>query len=278
MGQWFIANEAQLRLFSFLFVFAVLAGWEFLFPRRPRLLSRLWRWSNNLALVAINTIFLRLFFPFLAIEAAIYASERGQGILAMVSWPWWIRLIFAIVVLDLVIYLQHVVFHHIPLLWRFHRMHHIDLDLDVTSGTRFHPIEMGLSMIVKLTTIWWLGPDPEAVILFELILNAMAMFNHGNIRLPLILDRWLRWLVVTPDMHRVHHSQLADETNSNYGFNLSIWDRLFGTYRAQPRAGHQDMVIGLQYFRERKYSNLYYLLLVPFLSPSEKSADEKGLR
>jgi len=187
--------------------------------------------------------------------------------------PGWLSVFIAIVLLDGIIYLQHVMFHALPILWRLHRMHHADLDLDVTSGPRFHPLEMILSLLIKLAAIMVVGPPVVAVLLFEVILNVMAMFNHSNIALPGIIDRGLRWLIVTPDMHRVHHSTVNRETNSNFGFNLSIWDRLFGTYLAQPALGHQAMQIGLNQFREPKYLTLHWLLVLPFLSRQKTDSD-----
>jgi len=259
------AHEAVIRLGFFLGIFAVVALWEVLAPRRALTVSRALRWGNNIGLVALNTVLLRLLFPAAAVGMAAFAAEQGWGLLNYYQLPFWLAVPLAVIVLDFVIWLQHVMVHAIPALWRLHRVHHADLDYDLTTGARFHPLEIILSMLIKFATIMVLGPPVVAVILFEVILNGMAMFNHGNVRLPARLDRVLRWLVVTPDMHRVHHSWEDDETNSNFGFNLSWWDRLFGTYRDQPRAGHEGMTIGIRGYRDtRQVSWLPGLLSLPF--------------
>lgn len=242
-------NEAAIRLGFFFAAFGVVALWEVLAPRRRRALSRLLRWSNNLGLVALNTLVLRLLFPAAAVGMAALARQQGWGIFNIFEMPPLWAVALSIVALDFVIWLQHVMVHAVPALWRLHRVHHADLDYDLTTGARFHPLEIVLSMLIKFAAIMVIGPPVIAVIAFEVILNAMAMFNHGNIRLPAGLDRVLRWVLVTPDMHRVHHSIEDDETNSNFGFNLSWWDRLLGTYRDQPRAGHEGMTIGIRGYR-----------------------------
>lgn len=258
-------HEAVIRLGFFVGIFLVMAAWEVLAPRRTRSLSRLVRWSNNLGLVALNTVVVRLIFPAAAVGMAAYASAQDWGLLNHYDVPYWLAVVVAVVVLDFVIWLQHVMVHAIPVLWRIHRVHHADLDYDLTTGTRFHPVEIILSMLIKFATIMVLGPPIVAVIVFEVILSGMAMFNHANVRLPAAVDRVLRWLVVTPDMHRVHHSIEDDETNSNFGFNLSWWDRLFGTYRDQPRGGHEGMTIGIRAFRTPgAVSWLPGLLALPF--------------
>jgi sterol desaturase/sphingolipid hydroxylase (fatty acid hydroxylase superfamily) len=265
LESYVIANEPLIRLGFFIGIFGVMALWEFLAPRRALTVSRALRWSNNLGLVALNTLLLRLVFPAAAVGTAALAAAQGWGLLNRVELPGWLAVLLAVLALDFVIWLQHVMVHAIPLLWRLHRVHHADLDYDLTTGARFHPIEILLSMGVKSAAIVLLGPPVVAVVVFEVLLNGMAMFNHANVRLPLRLDRWLRWLVVTPDMHRVHHSIEDDETNSNFGFNLSVWDRLFGTYRDQPRLGHEGMVIGIRGYRElREATWLTGLLLLPF--------------
>jgi len=259
------AHEATIRLGFFLGIFAVMAVWEVRSPRRPLSVSKAVRWGNNLALVALNTILLRLLFPAAAVGMAVFAAQQGWGVLNHVQVSFWLAVPLAVIAMDFAIWLQHVMVHAIPALWRLHRVHHADLDYDLTTGARFHPIEIILSMLIKFATIMVLGPPVVAVILFEVILNGMAMFNHGNVRLPRALDRSLRWLVVTPDMHRVHHSVEDDETNSNFGFNLSCWDRLFGTYRDQPRGGHEGMTIGIRGYREPKEASwLPGLLTLPF--------------
>jgi len=242
-----------------------MAVWEFRRPARALRLSRSLRWMNNLGLVALNTLILRLLFPAAAVGMAAFAAERGWGLLNYTALPHWLAIFVSIVALDFVVWLQHVMVHAIPVLWRLHRVHHADPDYDLTTGARFHPLEILLSMLIKFAAIVVLGPPVVAVILFEVLLNATAMFNHGNVRLPSMADRILRWLVVTPDMHRVHHSVEDDETNSNFGFNLPWWDRLFGTYRDQPRSGHVGMTIGIHGYNERRdVTWLPGLLALPF--------------
>ncbi len=264
--QWIMVNEPTIRLSFFLGVFALIAIWEAKAPRRERLLTRRVRWSNNLGLVALNTVVLRLLFPLAAVGVAAAAAEEGWGVLNRCDEVSAMgKVVIAVVAMDFVIWVQHVMVHAIPLLWRLHRVHHADLDYDVTTGARFHPIEIILSMLIKFATIVLLGPPLVAVVIFEVILNAMAMFNHGNIHLPEGGDRVLRWLVVTPDMHRVHHSIEEDEANSNFGFNLSLWDRLFGTYIDQPRGGHEGMTLGIDHYREPSEVNqLPGMLWLPF--------------
>lgn len=255
--------EPYIRLGAFLGVFALMALWEFLAPRRARAVSRWVRWPNNLGIVALNTTLVRVIFPTAAVGLALLGEQRGWGLLNALAIPDWLKIAAAVVALDLVIYLQHVMFHAVPALWRLHRMHHADLDFDVTTGARFHPVEIVLSMAIKLATVAALGAPALAVLAFEVLLNATAMFNHSNVRMPAALDRVLRWAVVTPDMHRVHHSILPYETNSNFGFNAPWWDRLFGTYRAQPEAGHETMTIGLSQFRDPREAWLDRLLTQP---------------
>ena len=259
------AHESMIRFGLFIGIFAAMALWEVLAPRRALTVSKLVRWANNLGLVALNTLLLRVLFPAAAVGMAALAAERDWGLLNHFDVPFWLALPVALITMDLVIWLQHVMVHAVPALWRLHRVHHADLDYDLTTGARFHPIEIILSMLIKFAAIMVLGPPVVAVILFEVILNGMAMFNHGNVRLPLALDQGLRWLVVTPDMHRVHHSVEDDEANSNFGFNLSCWDRLFGTYRDQPRHGQEGMIIGIRGYRQpREVSWLPGLLALPF--------------
>ncbi len=263
---WIINNEIAFRLTFFFGVFALVAIWEVRSPRRSLSVSKTIRWINNLGLVALNSLFLRLLFPAAAVGVALAADENNWGLLNVYELPFALSVLLTIVAMDCVIYLQHVMVHAIPLLWRLHRVHHADLDYDVTTGSRFHPIEIILSMLIKFVTIVLLGAPAVAVILFEIILNATAMFNHGNLKLPEKIDSMLRLLLVTPDMHRVHHSVEDDETNSNFGFSLSWWDRLFGTYRDQPRAGHEAMVIGIHKFRDAKQvTQLPGMLTLPFV-------------
>ncbi|MBI3993728.1 MAG: sterol desaturase family protein [Candidatus Lambdaproteobacteria bacterium] len=283
MTEFVMTYEAAIRLGCFLGVLSLMALWELLAPRRALSVSRALRWTNNLGIVVLNSLLLRLAFPLAAVGMAALAAERGWGLLHAMEVPFALAVVVAVAALDLAIYLQHVLFHAVPALWRLHRMHHADLDFDVTTGARFHPLEILLSMGIKLAVVAVLGPPVVAVVVFEVLLNATAMFNHSNVRLPLGLDHVLRWLVVTPDMHRVHHSVLSREANSNFGFNLPWWDRLLGTYRAQPEAGHEGMTIGIAQFREPKYLRLDWLLIQPFLGdarvyPIQARHEEQGRR
>jgi sterol desaturase/sphingolipid hydroxylase (fatty acid hydroxylase superfamily) len=257
-------HEAAIRLASFIGVLALISFAEFLWPRRGRPIRRLIRWPNNLAVVFIDTFLARIVLPAGATGIAFLAEHRGWGLFNAISAPAWISVPVTVLLLDLLIYFQHWAFHRVPLLWRLHRMHHADLDVDATTGARFHPIEILLSLGIKSALIIPLGAPAVGVLVFEVLLNATAMFNHGNLRLPPGVDRWLRLLVVTPDMHRVHHSILIRETNSNFGFNVSWWDRLFRTYRAQPEAGHDGMTLGLEQFRNPKELRIDRMLLQPF--------------
>lgn len=260
-----MGHELAIRLGFFLGVLLLIALWELLAPRRVLTISKALRWVNNLGLVLLNTLLVRLLFPAAAVGMAAFAAANGWGIFNHIQLPVAAAVTGSIVAMDLVIYLQHVMFHAVPALWRVHRVHHADLDYDVTTGVRFHPIEIILSMLLKFATVIVLGAPLLAVVIFEVVLNAMSMFSHGNVRLPQALDRIMRHFVITPDMHRVHHSVEDDETNSNFGFNLSLWDRLFGTYREQPRAGHTAMIIGIHKFRIRKeVSSLSGMLSLPF--------------
>ena len=267
MNDFLINNEAIIRLGFFFGTFACIAVWEIIAPRRALTVSKGIRWANNLALVFFNSFLLRLLLPTITIGTTVLAAQHGWGLFNFVEVNFYLAVFISVVVLDMIIYFQHVMFHAVPLFWRLHRVHHTDLDYDVTTGLRFHPIEIFLSIFIKLMIIVLLGPPVVAVIIFEVVLNASAMFNHGNIRLPSGVDRVLRRIIVTPDMHRVHHSIEEDETNSNFGFNLSLWDRLFGTYRAQPRAGHDNMTIGISTFRDVKVCSwLPRMLAIPFMS------------
>lgn len=258
------AAEPVIRLGCFLGVAVVMALWEALAPRRPQPIGRLLRWPNNLGLVVLDTLVVRLLFPLAGVGMAFLAETKGWGLLNAIPLPAWLAIPAAVVLLDLTIYGQHVAFHAVPVLWRLHRMHHADLEFDVTTGLRFHPGEILLSMEIKLAAVAALGAPPIAVLVFEVMLNATSMFNHGNVRLPPGLDRLLRLIVVTPDMHRVHHSIERRETDSNFGFNLPCWDRVFGTYRAQPAAGHDAMTIGIAQFRDPRELWLDRMLVQPF--------------
>jgi sterol desaturase/sphingolipid hydroxylase (fatty acid hydroxylase superfamily) len=258
------AYEPYIRLAAFGGVFVVMAVWEWIGPRRKQAIGRGRRWPNNLGVVAVDTLLVRVLLPTTAVGLALLVEARGFGLLNVLAPPTWIGVIASVVVLDLAVYLQHILFHAVPALWRLHRMHHADLEFDVTTGLRFHPIEILLSMVIKFAVVVALGAPPVAVLLFEVLLNATSMFNHSNVLIPPGLDRILRWLVVTPDMHRVHHSIVAHETNSNFGFNLPWWDRLVGTYRAQPAAGHEAMTIGIEQFRDTRELGLDRMMLQPF--------------
>lgn len=264
MTEFVSSNEAAIRIAFFLGIFSAVAIAEMIVPRRRLTTSKHRRWFANIGIIAVNTVFIRLFFSAGAVGIAIFVSDRNWGILNNISAPYWLAVILSVLFLDFVIYLQHVMFHAVPTLWRLHMMHHADMDIDVTTGTRFHPVEMFLSMLIKAAAIIVSGAPPLAVVIFEVLLNGTAMFNHGNVKLPLGLDAILRLFVVTPDMHRVHHSVLPSETNSNYGFNLPWWDRLMGTYRSQPMNGHTDMTIGLKQFRNPDKLGLMDILLMPF--------------
>jgi sterol desaturase/sphingolipid hydroxylase (fatty acid hydroxylase superfamily) len=264
LAEILLAYGPVIRLSAFAAIFTAMALWEVLAPRRPQAIGRLRRWPGNLGIVVLNTLLIRLAFPTAAVGVALLAESRGWGLFPALTAPPWLAVVAAVILLDLAIYLQHVLFHAVPVLWRLHRMHHADLEFDVTTGARFHPIEILLSMAIKLGVVAALGAPAAAVLIFEVLLNATSMFNHGNVRIPEGLDRVLRWIVVTPEMHRVHHSVVSRETNSNFGFNLPWWDRLFGTYRAQPAAGHQGMAIGIEQFRDPRELRLDRMLLQPF--------------
>lgn len=265
MTELLLANEPLVRTAFFFTILVAMAIWEVAAPRRRREIPRLLRWTNNLCVVALDTVFVRLTFPLVAVGLALLAEEREWGLFNVFEMPVWLAFMVSLLALDLAIYLQHVLFHAVPALWRLHRMHHTDLEFDVTTGLRFHPIEILLSMAIKLAVVAALGPPGVAVLVFEVLLNATAMFNHSNVRIPLGSDRVLRWIVVTPDMHRVHHSIHPNETNSNFGFNLPWWDRMFGTYLAQPRDGHEGMTIGIEQFRKPRDLWLDRMLIQPWL-------------
>lgn len=266
MEDFILANEKYVRMGFFFGMLITIGLWEVLAPRRALTVSKTVRWVNNLGLVFFNSFIARLVLPMAAVGVASFAQQQGWGLFNYIEVPFWLAVAGSIIIMDFVIYIQHVMVHAIPVLWRLHRVHHADLDYDVTTGARFHTIEIILSMLIKFATILLLGPPVVAVIVFEIILNATAMFNHGNIGLPKSLDRIVRWFLVTPDMHRVHHSVEDDEANSNFGFSLPWWDRLFGTYRDQPRGGHEGMTIGINKFREPKQvSWLPGMLALPFI-------------
>jgi len=259
-----LENEAAIRLGFFLCTLTVLALLERMAPRRVLSTPKPARWFANLGIVTVDTLIVRFLFPLLPAGFALLCRQEGWGLLNFFQVPYGAAVVIAVVLFDFFIYIQHVLFHHVPTLWRLHMIHHADLDFDLTTGIRFHPLEIILSMGIKLGLVYLFGPPAVAVILFEIILNSTAMFSHSNLRLPLRLDGVLRLLIVTPDMHRVHHSVIIRERNSNFGFNLSLWDRLLGTYRAQPEKGHDGMTIGLANFRDPSRLNLLHILALPF--------------
>ncbi len=272
-----MSHEGTVRIAFFFGILIIMAVWEVLLPRRALTVSKILRWVSNIGIVVLYTVALRIVFPILAIDLAIIAAQRGWGLLNNISMPGWMSVVAGVFTLDLVIYLQHIMFHTLPVLWRLHMMHHADLDIDATTGLRFHPIEIFISMGIKLAAIAAFGPPVLAVLIFEIILNATAMFNHSNVYLPLKFDAFLRLLVVTPDMHRVHHSVTIRETNSNFGFNFPWWDRLFGTYRPQPAAGHTGMTIGLAQLRDAQWQNLFRMLILPFVGdPGQYAINNRG--
>lgn len=268
MTDLLLTNEATIRLAIFIGILVAMAIWEVAAPRRRIEIPRVIRWTNNLGVVVVDTILVRLTYPIVAVGLAFTAQENGWGLFNIFEVPTWVAVLASIIILDLAIYLQHVMFHAVPALWRLHRMHHADQAIDVTTGLRFHPIEILMSMGVKLAVVLALGPPAVAVLVFEVILNATAMFNHSNVRIPLNIDRVLRLFVVTPDMHRVHHSIDRAETDSNYGFSLPWWDRLLGTYTAQPRKGHDNMTIGIEQFRTVRDQWLDKMLIQPVHGPA----------
>ena len=258
-------DEGLARISIFFSLLLAIGIWEAAAPRRERTQSLVSRWVNNFAVVVLNTAILRAVFPTALVGFAVYFESIGWGLLNVLSLPLWLEILLVIVVLDLTIYWQHVVFHQVPFLWRVHRMHHTDVDFDVSTGVRFHPIEILLSMIIKIAVVAPLGPAPVAVMLFEIILNGSSLFSHGNIRIPIKADSLIRFFIVTPDMHRVHHSVEKMETDSNFGFCLSCWDRIFATYREQPKQTHMAMTLGLEDYRSKRWQNLWNLLRLPFV-------------
>jgi sterol desaturase/sphingolipid hydroxylase (fatty acid hydroxylase superfamily) len=263
---WVMSHEPFVRLGFFFGVFMVMGVWELIVPRRELRTAKGVRWFANLGIMVLGALTVRVLFPAAAVGMALVAAARGWGLLNNIDLIPAISIVASVVALDLLIYLQHVMFHAVPALWRLHMVHHADVDFDVTTGLRFHPLEIVLSMLIKLAVVAALGPPAVAVLVFEVVLNATALFNHGNVRLPAVVDHVLRWIVVTPDMHRVHHSVKPFETNSNFGFNLPWWDRLLGTYRNQPEDGHLEMTIGLDRFQDRPRQRLTWLLALPFIA------------
>ncbi len=267
MSNYFITYQSVVRLVSFLTILIILAIIELIAPRRKLTVAKAYRWTNNLSLVLLNNLALKFIFPVAATGVAWWATNNNIGIINYWHWSGWWIIVLSVVILDFAIYSQHIMFHAVPILWKLHQVHHADLDFDVTTGTRFHTLEIILSMLIKFAVIVLIGVPVIAVVIFEILLNATSMFNHSNISLPLKIDMLLRYCLVTPDMHRVHHSVLVNETNSNFGFNLPWWDHLCGTYQGQPKFGHLKMTIGLSYFREIKTAQrLWSILLMPFIT------------
>jgi sterol desaturase/sphingolipid hydroxylase (fatty acid hydroxylase superfamily) len=258
-----LEHEPLIRLAAFIGVFAAVAAWEICAPRRRLAFGKATRWTNNLGLLLVDVITSRLLAPGAAVAIAVAGEAGHWGLLNMIALPAWAAILVSVVLLDLVVYFQHVMFHAVPTLWRLHRVHHADLDFDVTTGIRFHPVEILISTALKCAAVAAVGAPAAGVVAFELLLNATALFNHANASMPRPVDAWLRWLVVTPDMHRVHHSVQHDESSSNFGFNLPWWDRVFGTYRAHPRLDHVHMAIGVDAFREADELRLDRMLLQP---------------
>lgn len=264
MNEYILSHEAAIRLGFFIGILALMGFWELMAPRRPYTTSKKSRWFSNLGIVVIDTLALRLAFPVTAVYIASLNEGNGWGLLVQSGLPHWLAILIGVLLLDFIIYLQHAMFHAFPIFWRLHMMHHTDLDFDTTTGVRFHPLEIFLSMGIKIAAVFVLGIVPLAVVLFEIILNATSLFNHSNVCLSQLIDRVLRLFMVTPEMHRVHHSVIIRETNSNFGFNLPWWDRIFGTYRPAPAAGHEGMTIGLSHFRDPGELTLPRLLILPF--------------
>lgn len=276
-------ENSLLRPLLFILLLVLFAVAEALFPRRPKTQSQTRRWFSNLGLLVIGAVAARWLLPIVPVGAALWAADQGIGLFNSAPIPLWISGILAFLALDLLIYAQHRLFHHVPLLWRLHRMHHTDLDLDVSSGIRFHPLEILLSLALKIGAVAALGASPIAVLVFEIALNGTSMFNHANIALPRSVDSVLRLAVVTPDMHRIHHSIHRDETDSNFGFNIPWWDRLLGTYKAEPKDGQTGLTLGLPIFRDDRAIRLLPLLTQPFvdekashLKPKEKGDEDNS--
>ncbi len=266
MKEFFFQYESYIRLSSFIGLYALLTLWEISSPKRKLEHARRLRWVSNFGLIIISSILIRFIFPTAAVGISLLVEQNHWGLLYYFELPYIIHFIAAFVLMDLSLYFQHVMFHALPLFWRFHRVHHTDLDFDITTGLRFHPFEMVISILIKFMTITALGVPVLAVVIFEIILNAASMFSHSNIKIHSAIEQMTRWFIVTPDMHRIHHSVSENETNSNFGFFISVWDRLFGTYTKEPKEGHTGMQIGLNNFREPKWQDIRWLIYLPFVS------------
>src|SRR5688500_2859839 len=266
MNDW----DALIRLAAFAAVFGAVALWELASPHRRLVSQRIARWPHNLGLLVVDVLALRLLAPGAAIAVALAAQDGGWGLLNTVSLPWWLAVVLGAILLDLALYFQHVMFHAVPTLWRLHRVHHADVDFDVTTGIRFHPVEILVSTAIKCAAVAAIGAPAVAVLLFEVLLNVTALFNHANASVPGSIERWLRLLVVTPDMHRIHHSAMYDESSSNFGFNLPWWDRIFGTYKVKPWFGYVAMTIGVDAFRTAQDLRLDRLLTQPYQNTTDR--------
>lgn len=275
MQELFFQYESYIRLGSFLGIFALLTAWEISSPKRELLQLRRFRWFGNIGLIVISSVLIRFLIPTAAVGVALHVEQDQVGFLNHYDMPFFVQFFIAFVLMDLAIYFQHVIFHALPMFWRFHRVHHSDLDCDITTGIRFHPFEMIISILFKFLVIISIGAPVLAVVVFEVVLNAASMFTHSNIKIPQSIERMVRLILVTPDMHRIHHSINENETNSNFGFFISTWDRIFGTYIKEPALGHENMQIGLQGFREPKWQNLRWLIYLPFVSRIDDYAINK---
>lgn len=258
-------SASAFRLISFLAALSGFAFWEWISPRRKLSQPKTNRWTINISMHLINTTFVYFFMGAIVYSTALLAKEEGWGLMNWLHFPQPLSLLLTVLILDFVIYLQHRFFHLIPHFWRFHRIHHTDLDFDVSTGIRFHPIEIMVSLIIKMIAIVLIGADPWGTVVFEIVLNASSLFNHANIFIPLPIDKKLRWVLVTPDVHRIHHSIFSNETNSNFGFSVTWWDRLCRTYRDQPKRPHTEMEIGLPSHRKAEKLKLVDLLILPAL-------------
>ena len=265
MSEWFLNNESDIRLGSFITAFVIMAAWEFLSPSRALIINKLTRWFNHGALIITSSMTIKWLSPFALTGLALTANEHQIGLFSVIEAPLWLAILLSLILMDGLIYWQHRLMHVVPLLWRLHRLHHSDIDYDVTTAIRFHPIEMLLSFFIKAAAIIVLGAPAIAVILFEVMLSSLALFNHANINLPKSIEKIVRLLIVTPDVHRIHHSVIREETNSNYGFNLIIWDKFFGSYTAHAKEGDKNILLGLNEFKDhREVTQLHHLLLQPF--------------
>ncbi len=264
-NEYIIANEPIIRLSFFVSILLLMSLFEYIIPKKELLLSKFKRWSNNISIIVVNSFLLKFIFASSIITISIYTTENKIGLLNLFEISFFFSVILSIILLDLIIYFQHRLFHKIDFFWKFHKVHHSDMDFDVTTGLRFHPIEIIISMLIKMISVFIIGVPIIAIVIFEIILSSLSMFNHSNIKLPAILDKRLRYFIVTPDMHRIHHSIHNEELNSNYGFNISLWDRIFSSYTNKPKNGYEKMTIGLkEFYDENKTVSILNILSLPF--------------